>query len=566
MRKFARIILGIIGVLLLIVIIICIWVQLATRVKVPVEKDMSITTAEVTSPEKGFYKCGRNWLQERNSGLWELYLEGKPFNRGVIEGKLTKTLIEKQEQAFIDEINYMIPSSSFLKFLRYFIYWFNRDLADYIPDEYKSEIYGISLSASDKFRFIGNNYERMLNYHSAHDIGHALQDLKIVGCTSFGVWKDKSKNGDLLIGRNFDFYVGDEFDVNKIVCFEKPENGYPFMMITWGGMTGAVSGMNEEGLTVTINAAKSDIPYSARTPISILTREILQYAKNIKEAYEIAQKREIFVSESILVGSAYDGKAVIIEKSPSKIALVEPKDNYIVSTNHFRSSTFSNDPRNIKDIKENASLYRYKKVLQDITEEEPIDVNGVAKILRDQTGLNHADIGMGNEKSIDQLIAHHSIIFEPERHLVWVSNGPWQIGEYTCYDIDKIFHNFAGLNKKTEISETSKVIPSDCFLNSDNYLQFSRFRELRKVMRNMIKSGKMSDLKGSYIRDFIDTNPEYFEVYSLSGDYFYFKNKPDSAAKYYRIALGKIIPRQNEKQQIITKLADCIIRMKKEKL
>ncbi|MGA3014627.1 MAG: C45 family autoproteolytic acyltransferase/hydrolase, partial [Bacteroidales bacterium] len=311
---------------------------------------------------------------------------------------------------------------------------------------------------------------------------------------------------------------------------------------------------------------KSDIPYSARTPISILTREILQYAKNIREAYDIAQKRETFVSESILVGSANDGKAVIIEKSPYKIALLEPKENYIVSTNHFRSSIFSKDPKNQKDIRENASIYRYKKVLQDITDEEPIDVNGVAKILRDQTGLNHSDIGMGNEKAINQLIAHHSVIFEPEKHLVWVSNGPWQIGEYTCYDIRKIFHNFAALNRKTEISETSKAIPSDCFLTSEGYLHFSRFRELRKEIRNIIKSGKMTDLKGLYIRDFIDTNPEYFEVYSLSGDYFYFKNKPDSAAKYYRLALGKIIPRQNEKQQIINRIADCIIRMKKEKL
>jgi hypothetical protein len=85
-------------------------------------------------------------------------------------------------------------------------------------------------------------------------------------------------------------------------------------------------------------------------------------------------------------------------------------------------------------------------------------------------------------------------------------------------------------------------------------------------MRNMIRSGKLTDLKTSDIRDFIGTNPEFFEVYSLSGDYFYFKNKPDSAAKYYRMALGKIIPRQNEKQQIINRLADCIIEMKKEKL
>ena len=204
-------------------------------------------------------------------------------------------------------------------------------------------------------------------------------------------------------------------------------------------------------------------------------------------------------------------------------------------------------------------------MLEDITEEEPVDVSGMAKILRDRSGLNHSDIGMGNEKAVNQLIAHHSVIFEPGKRLVWVSNGPWQIGGYTCYDIVKIFHNFAALRQRTEISETKLSIAPDVFLNSGGYQQFSRFREMRKELKSRNKQGVKTSLQRSYIRELISTNPGFFEVYSLAGDYFSGENQPDSASRYYRMALGKVIPRQNEKQKIIEKLADCIVLMKKKK-
>src|SRR4029077_3444102 len=134
----------------------------------------------------------------------------------------------------------------------------------------------------------------------------------LVGCTSFGTWNDRSADGTMIIGRNFDFYVGDKFAENKIVAFVNPAEGYKFMSVTWAGFIGVVSGMNEKGLTVTINAAKSKVPSGSATPVSIVAREILQYARNIDEALDIARKREMFVSESFLIGSAADHKAVLI--------------------------------------------------------------------------------------------------------------------------------------------------------------------------------------------------------------------------------------------------------------
>ena len=88
MRIILKIIFIIIIALFFIVIFLGIWFQLDTRVTIPEPTDTSITKLTVTYPEKGFYTCGSGWLQQRNSGLWELYIEGKPFQRGVIEGKL----------------------------------------------------------------------------------------------------------------------------------------------------------------------------------------------------------------------------------------------------------------------------------------------------------------------------------------------------------------------------------------------------------------------------------------------------------------------------------------------
>ncbi|MEI7499422.1 MAG: C45 family peptidase [Bacteroidota bacterium] len=544
-----------------IVSVFSVWFYFMTRIQPPKPGNTESTKFVVENAEKDFFRIGPNWLKKSSSGLWEMYIEGKPFDRGVINGKLSKQLIAFQEKSFIDQVREMIPSDFYLRFLKHFIYWFNRDLDRYLTDEYKLEIYGISLSASDEYSFIGSNYQRLLNYHSAHDIGHALQDYSLVGCTSFGVWGNKSKDSSLIIGRNFDFYVGDEFARNKIICFEKPEKGYGFMMVTWGGMIGAVSGMNEAGLTVTINAAKSEIPGSARTPISILAREILQYASNINEAFSIAIKRETFVSESILIGSASDKKAAIIEKSPFKIGLVLPVNNYIACANHFQSDVFSSDLMNITNKKENASVYRYKRLIQDISAKFPIDYLDAANILRDRQGLNGIDIGMGNEKAMNQLIAHHSIIFMPEKLLVWVSTSPWQIGPYVCYDLNKIFRNFAGLKRKVEITEADKTIPPDSLLKSTDYMGFIRFREMRKELKRRLGSGKTDMLPGSFLDDFRTSNPLYYEVYDLTGDYYSQKGQWKLAQAEYRHALSLEIPRWKEKRNIIKKLADCNVRI-----
>lgn len=558
-----KVIVSILGILMLAIAAFVIYYMAVTKLEPPEinNKDsLSLTREKLDS---NLYKIGPNWLKENESGLWELYVEGDPFERGVINGKLAKELIRKQEHAFVDQIKKIVPSETYLTFLKYFVAWFNRNLEHHIPVQYQREIYGVSRSASDKYGFIGNKYERILNYHAAHDIGHALKDKgMVVGCTAFSTWGDRSADSSMIIGRNFDFYVGDKFAEDKLINFHRPDSGHNFMLVSWGGMIGAVSGMNEQGLTVTLNAAKSAVPTAAATPISILAREILQHASTINEAYSIAKRRETFVSESIMIGSHKDNATATIEKSPKKTDLYRaPKEkNYLVCSNHFKSDAFVNNETNIEQKENTSSGYRNKRMKELIQQNTKIDYQNAARILRDQNGLNGKDIGWGNEKAINQLIAHHSIIFKPSKNLVWVSTNPYQLGEYVAYDLDRIFSDQKELAINKPVSIDSLKIPPDEFLTSGQYDQYQAYKSLKKQLKNYTDN-KEDTLPSGFEEKFIATNPAYYQTYSLLGDYYRSEGQMKKAIKHYKTALNKEIPRLS-----IEKAVSKNLKKTKEKL
>ncbi|MFZ1731522.1 MAG: C45 family autoproteolytic acyltransferase/hydrolase [Bacteroidota bacterium] len=534
-----------------------IYFYFAVRLQPPAIEDVHALPQERTRVGKDSYTCGNNWLRKNSRGLWELYVEGEPYERGRAIGILSKELIYRQEKAFVDRIHEMIPSRMYLFGLGLIVAWFNRNLDQSIPPEYLQEIYGVSQFASHEFDDIGSNYQRILNYHGAHDIGHALQGMHMVGCTSFSVRDTASADGSLLVGRNFDFYVGDEFAKEKIVCFVNPTSGHKFMMVTWGGMIGAVSGMNESGLTVTINAAKSDNPTSAATPISIIAREILQYATTIKEAFTIAQRRRSFVSESILIGSLKDNRTAIIEKSPTRTVLFEPEGPSVICSNHFQSADFKKYETAADTGIANSSHYRYKRMQELLSRYPKMSALDVAEVLRDRLGLADRDIGMGNEKAVNQLIAHHSIIFNPAKRLVWVSTNPFQLGEYLAYDLADIFSPSKPLPPNGNINREALTIPPDPFLSSAEYQNFLRYKAIKRKINSILQSDENQRLGAGQITSFVESNPEYFEMHSLLGEYYEKIGDVRSALASYTRALEKEIPSPAEAAAIRAHIADC---------
>ena len=516
------------------------------------EPRLEIDTALYTvTRSNGVAHCGGSTLRRNPAGVWELTTGGDPLTRGAESGALLRGLMYYQERAFVDQIRRIVPSERYLRFLRSFIVIFNRNLGHCVPEEYRREIFASSRWCSHEFDAIGNAYERQINYHAAHDIGHVMQEYMLVGCSSFATWGGRSADSTLLVGRNFDFYVGDDFARNKLVTFCRPERGIPFASVGWAGMSGVLSGMNAAGLTVTLNAAKGALPTRAATPISLLARTILQYASTIEEACAIADTTRTFVSESLLIASARDRRAVVIEKTPERSALYEGEGEQLRCTNHYQSAAFADDPYNRENIATSDSPYRLQRLGELLDSLAPLTPARAVTILRDRRGLGGRDIGPTNEKSLNQAIAHHSVVFAPERGLMWLSTEPWQAGRFVCYDLGRIFAGEAPPEGRLDLPE--EELPADSLFLWEDYPRIVAYRRDCAALRQAIARRERVD--EALPERILGENPRFFGAWALCADYREeVLGDREGARRCREEALRLEIPRLSERQEIERKL------------
>src|SRR5258705_4303453 len=108
-KKFWKRVLYVFGGFLVLLLIGVIYIVQVSKVDPPKPKDMSSLQLQRTDHGNGFYTLNNNWFRHSKSGLYELYVEGEPFDRGVINGKLTQELVGRQEDHFSEQINKMVP-------------------------------------------------------------------------------------------------------------------------------------------------------------------------------------------------------------------------------------------------------------------------------------------------------------------------------------------------------------------------------------------------------------------------------------------------------------------------
>jgi hypothetical protein len=392
------------------------------------------------------------WIPKSKYGVNQLVLSGSDYARGFHAGQLTKDILRKEERDLTPMLLALIPSRLLLKCLEVPLIRYFWGIEKYFDQGVLREMYGVSLSAPHDYDDLIDGYTRQMVFHGLHEVGQMMVDQEgdQMGCTFVAV---PAKEGWVL-GRNFDFEGGRVLDEDKVMKWVFPEHGYSFVSVTWAGMVGAVTGINDQGIYVSINAAGSTDYSRYGTPSTLVLLKVLNQAKSAADALEIFKSEQMFITDIFALFDTKSGELYRIEKSPKKTEIIRMAGAGAIA-NHLLAPDFANDRINEFRRDDLTSAFRQARAdeLTRALGAQNLEASqlqtGVLQILRDK-GWSQAPgsggdlmsghaLHLGNRRAIDALIATHSVIYNSQSQVLFVSRGPGVSGAFTGFDLAKSF-------------------------------------------------------------------------------------------------------------------------------
>lgn len=469
-----------------------------TAIRPPSEAGVGITRPPLVVRGLRSY-VGASWLT-RERGVWEYHLEGGPFSLGYANARLGSPLLIEAEEYLFSEMRRYIPSALAMQLVKVGVLLRYRTLPLHIPLSQRIELAGIAEGQPDLNGDFLPTYHRIVFYHALHDITQGLEHSPMLGCTALAAARGATTNGHLVLGRNFDFEGPELFDREKAVLFFNPQGRLGFVSVAWSGMMGVVTGLNQAGIYVSVNALRSDDKSDAGVPVELLLREVLESAHSLDEALAIIRDRPVLVPDLYLIGDGQSGEAAVVERSPSRFVVRRmpkegPAADVLTVANHGLSPEFAGDRESARLRDELTSGARQARADELILKSRGrIDPAAMLAILRDKRGVGDKELGLGNRSALDALIATHSVVVDATERVLWVGVGPHALGRYVAYDLKRELGTGApGTADAPGAQPAAPVqdLPEDPVLHSDDYRAFLQMKRALHAADTLRQRGQL---------------------------------------------------------------------------
>ncbi len=298
------------------------------------------------------YGAGR---LEDADGVRVVYLSGSPHEIGLQHGVLLKNEIHALISYFFEEKKSLFGASQET------LAKGSKVLEKFIPQEYIEEMKGIAEGA-------GVPYEKVLYSNTFLDVVSANWVGVKPTCSNFAAFPGMSKDGAVVHGRNLEWSADEKVAKMNTVFFITPEKGTPFVTLSWPGVAGALTGMNASRISMGEMTSMSSEATLEGTPIMIQLRALIERSKNLEDAYKILSDMPRTTGYNVLVTDGKINSGFIAEMTASRILRIEPKDGFLMHTNHFVDKELSKTQMKYMYMfyagKKSDTFYRYDRYME----------------------------------------------------------------------------------------------------------------------------------------------------------------------------------------------------------
>jgi hypothetical protein len=383
--------------------------------------------------------AGRSWLG-RSGRLWELHLTGSPEEIGSSHGQLTGRLFHDLRQRIDGVLAARYPGLTDAWAANLLMRWNYRGADARLAGSAATEL-GALAAMLPEAQSAGYGAYHVLFLHQCFlELAARLDDVVAEGLVfAARATRGGRAEGNLLVGRTFSIDLGNDFELDRLITFYHPDGKYPFVSVGWAGFTGVVTGVNARGIFVALNPARTDDPMEEGTPAPLVARKVLEEADSLESAVAILRAAPLRTANIILVADGAARTSAVVELSArdqdDHRVVRGVDDPSVIATDHFLSDAFAADPHNDRLRRDTPSGRRFDRLAELLRATPPASPEGVVTILRDRSGPAGADLGLGNRNALDHLATTHSVVVDATAMVLWVAEGPSNLGRYQAFDL-----------------------------------------------------------------------------------------------------------------------------------
>jgi hypothetical protein len=162
-----------------------------------------------------------------------------------------------------------------------------------------------------------------------------------MGCSTVVVEKDRSTSGGPIFGRNFDWLPTKGITEHTLIAVYKGDGKRAFAAVTVSPISGVFSGMNDAGLSVTMNEihikqSKDRATFNWKgTPIMMAFRRVLEECGTVAEAEKLLRDMPRTTTCCMTICDKNGG--AVFEITPKTVEVRTAQNGVACCTNHFRT-------------------------------------------------------------------------------------------------------------------------------------------------------------------------------------------------------------------------------------